>query len=528
MALVLPLLVAQACGGDDNPSSTSDAAEGGSEESGGPPHPSFTEPASGRVLFPTTRTSDLTLSVIGILPGITEVLIDGHSFGPLGEGSAIGELDSNELILHVRGSMVAGDHGLSLRTADSTGDDESAVVAVEIGPTLGQLPEVSIDQDTGLPAQRLLVMGDGDDAVLIALDASADPPRLHLIPRTQDGWDPDARRTVVLPGLVLDANERMLPVAAQRYDQSADDAGRARVAWRVGAPGTRVDILDERWEALAETAPPSTSLTLDEAVGTQPFEWAELGRPWLLGDRLLVELLAPRDVESPRPGDRSLVHAKVQPRADGLDPPQRLSIGSELVDVDALGPAIDTIAAATGRPAPISIRVDRTQARLVELDPTSGFLRVRDTEIAAGTDDLAFATLPVASVVGAFGSRTTAGVSTQSGGRVRLSFMDDSGGNGLRSTSLPAKELPDFPLISGEVAPGSVDGLTVFLVPYGDAAPLHVVYAVGNIAEYTTVDALACGSVAIANAPLLNTASTAFACTRDGTLWLGTLTTVAP
>src|SRR5262245_34020711 len=77
LALCLAGGASGACGGDDG---TAEAGDGsGSGTTGeGLPLPAFGEPASGRLAVPATRTDDLELSVQGIVPGLTELVIDGR------------------------------------------------------------------------------------------------------------------------------------------------------------------------------------------------------------------------------------------------------------------------------------------------------------------------------------------------------------------------------------------------------------------------------------------------------------------
>lgn len=532
----LPVLLVAAmftgCGGGDGGVTTVNADTGGSSGTGGPPLPGFAEPASGRVQLTVYRDADLRLSLLNVVPGATDLVIDGHTLGPLGDGAAAGQLDANALTLRVRGGLVLGEHRMMLRTADLEGRDESEEVIVDIRPNAERHPTATLDLDTGLPGRQLLTTGAGDDELLLVLDPSVDPPTLHLLPRRPSGtapgesepsWDPEGVRTVALPGLVLDSSERPMPVSALRYDHTDDDPGRLRVAWRVGSPGNAVAIIDATWDQATPKAPPR--LTIDQApfVGEHPAQWAQLGRPWLVGDRLVTELYAPLDVESPRPGDHRLMHTRLHEQADGFDPPQRITVGPDQVDLDHLGPALDRIAVAAGQPPPLSIRADRLQPLVLQLDDAGAF-RPHFTEVTPSDDDIGFATLPVATVLGAFGSRTAVSLSTRPSSRLRVSLLGDFSGS-VRVATFGVTDLPDFPNITGETAPAIVDGLTTFAVPYGDARPVHLVYPLGSGAQFVVPDdTMRCQGVAAAYTATGPT--TPLACTRDGTVWLGALSVV--
>jgi hypothetical protein len=377
-----------------------------------------------------------------------------------------------------------------------------------------------------IAGSRLLAFGEGDDAVLVVLEPADPEPRLVLVPRGESGWDVAGARTVAAAGLRLGPEERVLPAAALRRERADGDPGRVRVAFRVGAPGERIDVLDVAWDEAAPELVPQASLDVGTALGDRAAEWAELGRPWLVADLLLAELWAPVDVESPRPGDRALVWSRVQDATPGLEAPQRVSVHADLVDLDRLGPALDRAASEVGAPAILTIRADQHQPLVLEHDPTGG-LRLRQT-VQDGTDrTFAFVDLPLASVIGAFGSRTVAGLTATASGRLRVALVDDIGAEGLRDTSLSDEDLPAFDQVTGELAPGSVAGLTVFLVPYGPELPVQAVHTAGGPVRVTPLPELACDAVALAPAPD-DDGELPLACARDGELWLGSLRAVPP
>ncbi|HEY0133359.1 MAG TPA: hypothetical protein VGB85_04745, partial [Nannocystis sp.] len=124
-------------------------------------------------------------------------------------------------------------------------------------------------------------------------------------------------------------------------------------------------------------------------------------------------------------------------------------------------------------------------------------------------------------IIGSFGSRTVAAVDRE--GRVSLSLLETSRGNVPRKISPKASKLPLAPA-TGPLAPGLGRGFPFFLVPYGDAAPVHVIasdgldYFVAPLADLHC-DALALAVTLAGNDP--EQAALPLACLADGELRLG-------
>ncbi|MCA9651695.1 MAG: hypothetical protein KC501_17405 [Myxococcales bacterium] len=519
----LPLALALGCSGGDDAAGDTEGDEGSSSEDGGPPLPSFSEPASGRLSLASTRSDDVSLEVLGISLGETELLLDGIPMGTLGEGSIVGRLDTSALVLFLHGSMIPGTHRMTLRTAAPSGTKDSEIVVVDISTDASLVPTATLDDAPALAGTRVHAFGHDEGGVLMVIEPAEPAPRLHLLPRGPTGWDPAERRSVSTPGLELGPGLDALPIAALRHHVAGDDPGRVRVAWRVGRPGTRIDLLDLPWDEASPEPAPSASLTVSDALAGRPAEWAELQRPWLVGDRLIAELLAPIDVEAARPGDRAVVHARIADDGTAIDPPQRLMVGSDLVDLDDLGPAIDLVASDRGAPAPFTLRVAQREPVVLDLDPSRGLLQVR-ASVIDGADVEPFASeLPLVTVTGAFGSRTVAEL--RAGGEeptLQVGFFDDLSG-AVDRRILDPEALPDLASASGGLAPGSIDGLTVFLVPLGAELPVHAVYAKGDDVGVAVLDELHCESVALGTAGGRGTLP--LACARDGQVWLGELST---
>jgi hypothetical protein len=235
----------------------------------------------------------------------------------------------------------------------------------------------------------------------------------------------------------------------------------------------------------------------------------------------VVELWAPLDVESPRPGDRSVVWSRMEDDALAIEAPQRVTVRADLVDLDQLGLVVDRIARETGGPPALTVRVDQHQPLVLEHDPAGG-LRVRPTVVDGRDRSFSFVTLPLATVLGAFGSRTVAGVTAQDSGRMRVTFIDDLGEGGVREHSLSGDELPPLSGVQGELAVGSVAGLSVFLLPYGASEPVHAIYTAGSTVRVVPLPQLHCDSVALVITDALD--ALPLACTLDGQVLVGTLT----
>ncbi|MEM9456024.1 MAG: hypothetical protein AAGF11_17720 [Myxococcota bacterium] len=526
LAMALGLTACQDDGGNAEAGADEDSADP-EQDSGmeGPPRPSFSEPASGELRLSTTREDDVVLTVEGVIPGLTELWIDGQSLGSLpGAGarsSTIGRLDADALRLFVRGSMLPGRHLMFMRTADVTGqsDSEQIIVDIDVGET--QAPIAFEPAPSALLGERVMIDGTGDDALLVLFEAAPSGPLLHLVPSNDEGWDPAGVRTVSAPGLTLAPGEPALPASAVRRGSGDGDAGRVRIAWRVGLPGARVDVVDADWDTLDPTVEPVVSMTVEQALAGQPAEWAQLGRPRLLADLLVVELWAPVDAESPRPGDRAVVWSRLNADTVELQAPQRLSVGPDRIDLDRLGPVVDRASIEHGGPPLVGVRADQHEPLVLEVDPAGG-LRPRVTVLDGRRRTFNFVDFPLATIVGAFGSRTVAGIIVEATGRLRVGLLDDLGEGGFEDFSLGEGDLPAFGRLSGEIAPGVLTGMSVFLVPYGRASPVQAIYTTGDEIEVSPLSDVHCDSVALAATPV-GDGEVPLACAIDGEIRLGML-----
>ncbi|MEM7152848.1 MAG: hypothetical protein AAF799_08395 [Myxococcota bacterium] len=521
--VALGLLLALGCGGDDAAGDEQGEGEAGAStgEDEGPPHPSFAEPASRRLALTGTRHLDIELAVLGVVEGVTELLLDEQTLGPLPEGSVSGQLEPNMLTLYVRGSLVPGQHDMILRTADGTGSDESEPVLVEIAADTSIEPAASLDDTVVARGQHLSSIGHDDHAVLLVLEQTDTDPLLHVLPRSEDGWTADGGPTISLPGLQMGADETSLPVATQRRRVDEGDTGRLRVAWRVDRPGTRIEVVEFEWDQPQTKMFPDLVLDMATARADRTAEWSELRRPWLLGDYLLTELWAPVDVESSRPGDYIIAFARIGGDAQTLDPAQHLALGPDLMDLDGIAPAVDAIAANAGRPAPVSLRADGHRPVILELDPSTNLLGIRSTAVPGRGGNEVKVEGPLASVLGAFGSRTVAGFAAEPEVGMHVSFIDDLGGR-VTTRQTPADAEPNVEDATGPIASASIDGLTVFLVPLGASHPVQALFPVGDDLEIIELPGVQCDAVALAG--IAGVGSVPLACLRDGEVRLGELT----
>jgi hypothetical protein len=352
--------------------------------------------------------------------------------------------------------------------------------------------------------------GRDEAGLLLVADASG---RVHVLPAEGAGWQPDAARTVTLPGLVRGPDDAVPPVSATSV---ADESGeRIRFAWRVGLPGERIDVaqLEMGDDAIG---PVSTAIDLDaDLVGM--VEVAALGRPLLLGDDLVAELIAAADAEHPRPGDRSLVSVRLSPSlSPGLV--KRPSF-AQTQDIDRIGPVVDLTTPPGLGPQLFAARIASVSPAVIEIDD-GGSAHLRTSVAAPIVPALGHIDGPLATIVGAFGSRIVAGWSRQTGA-LSVVQIDDLGSGAVVDVTPP---LEDVGTASGPLVASLLGGAPLMLIPMGADRPAQAILTTSMTASVQPLDALRCDSVALPTSDVANgDAAIRVACLLDGELYLATI-----
>ena len=468
------------------------------------PTPRFLEPANGVLVLPVTRTADIVLQVSALTPGFTTLEIDGRSVGTLGKASEVGQLASSQLTLHMGGAMIPGRHTLQLVTPADEEPKRSTPVTVDLKVEPTGNPTLSELQGTGLFGEALAASGVDESGALLLVDET----RAHVLAADGIGWSLEAVRSLELPG--FHRSDTCLPAAMRLPDEAGD---RLRLAWRVGLPGSRIDVLETTFEDDAPVQIVSAFELEPALVGA--VEHAALDCPALRPRAVLAELLALTDAEHPRDGDRAIV--SVAFLGDGLTfgLPKRLGFG-EVVDLDHLGPVIDLAAPPELAPMLMGARMGQLWPVVIELDAASGTAALRASARHA-IPALTALEGPMAMVTGGFGSRT---IVARSDDRLSIVQIDDS------TRSLPVvhelASIDERP--SGAVAAAIVGGSPLFVVPMGADRPAYMVTSSAATPTVRQLDALRCDAVALPVARVANEhATTAVACLREGELHLATL-----
>lgn len=507
-----------ACGGDEDPSAESEAEAGDAEDTEGAlpelPRPDFIEPASGTVEITTARHDDLRLRVGGVTPGATMVLIDGGNVGTLVSPSAIGVLDHEHLVFHLEGAMLPGTHRVRLSTPGLEEPSSSKEITVRIVAAPPPTLEATLASTEVWYGDRLAAQGTDEHGLLLVVDdATEKAPVLTVARASGEGWDTDDVRSVSLPGLVVGLDPR--PAVGAWLEESDDDV-RLLVAWRVGTPGERIDVVDVGWDT-GEPGEPRPVLTSEPPL-VGHVEYASWGVPSMLGRTLMAEIHQAVDVESPRPGDHTLAFVRLRgtPSEPGLR--KRVGFGTTQ-DLDATGPTIDLLAARWDGVRSMSVRRNRSIADIVDVSDTSGLPRLRPGAPKAHASFGATFTGGLVTLVGAFGGRTIAGLVEN---RVEV-WEHDPVRNELREVSPQADALPEAPP-SGPLGATIVGGHVVLFVPYGPAEPVRAVITGSTPATVVPLEALRCDAVAAPATTAGNTAGAVqVACLRDRAVRIGTV-----
>jgi hypothetical protein len=468
-----------------------------------------------------TRTEDLTLEVRFVYSALTQLLVDGVSVGTMGDLERVGRYRPNAasedgggtLELRLDGAMIPGEHEVQLYTPGTVEPLRSNELLVRIVDAAAPTLEAELES-TVADAGGWLVANDGLVGVVRALPGKQ--PKLTIVRPTGGQWDEDGAITLALPGYEAVADELAAAVSLTMLESVDPGIDRLRLAWRVGNPGERIDFADVIWSPdAASVTDPETALTLaPDLVGT--VEWAELGRPVAAGDTLVAELYAPHDTESPVPGDRALVSVALWGTPPGPGKPSRVQLGETAADMDAIGPALDLAALGAGAPRSFSVRVGGHGPAVIDV---AASLSLRAVAESTSAPSMAQASSRLVTVLGAFGSRTVAAVTPRG---VDLFHVDASGENGATDMSPAPATLPEKKP-SADCATGVIAGAAVFLVPYGDDAPVHAVRSVGTV-DVQALEDLHCDAVELAPTVDGNDSGTLdLACLSGDDLLLGSL-----
>lgn len=508
--LLAALALTPACAG------SGDEGSGGASTStttgDAPVQPRFDDPASGPIELGCNRSTPFRFAVSGVIPGTTRVLLDGAPLTDLSSTSALARLDPTQLILQIHGALVAGRHTVVLANPGADDEDDEPVLSREleiiVKASVVPVPEVSLAATSIAAADALLDAGISDLGLLAALDLSSDPPRLHIRRREGAGWAAQGP-ALDLPGYIHDPAALAPAVAARLRPGAAEgDPPRLRVAYRVGHPGVAIDTIDLPW---GDSPPaPARALAVPAPVD-EPVEWVAYERPHLLDDLLLVEMYAPIDVESPRPGDRRLIALPWPTTGPGA--PLTLH-GAVQSDLESVGPALDLAAMVDGREPSLIAREGRSHplrvishGGLVTLEPIAEPLGLPLDQ-----------PLAIAAIHAAFDGSTVLALAPD--GAARLLLFDPMAS--APPLAVPVVGLPDA-APTGPVAVGLLAGFATFLIPYGDDAVVHAVFSDGQQSRVAPLAGLHCRALAIALDPPGEAAQVALACLGDGELRTGTL-----
>lgn len=519
LALLACLLAACSAPADDDTGGVDSSDDGGEPY----PSPDFLNPAVGSFLVSAEQTAPELFVLQDVVPGLTQVLLDGYSLGSLDTSNAIGALQAESLSLTLHGALTAGTHAVQLLTPGPDGplySNELEMQVVPADPLADPVWSASLDAKVVGTGTRLLSSGVGAGR-LLALIAEADPdPQIWLYRAGKPGWSTAEPIYMPLEGHVLSSMSFVPGVSAVAFPEPGGaPPKRARVVYSVGLPATKISTRDVQIDPSPIVLDPVVAFDRDQALAGLEVEYAAFGVPVALGHTLISELHAAFDAEQPHPGDHRLVSSFWRGEDLGWTAPQQIGTTTP-TDLDALGPAPVLMDIPAARTSTLSVRIGGA---------FPGVLELRDNGAASITTPPLTAPLGVrgditlATVISHFGSRTVAAVDHR--GHVGLALLETSRGNVPLAASPDPEDLPDAPA-TGPLAVGVGRGYPFFLVPYGAAAPVHVVASRGDSGLVQALEDLHCDAVALATTLAGNDpddASVALACLYAGELRLGSV-----
>ncbi|MEE9385794.1 MAG: hypothetical protein V3V08_20485 [Nannocystaceae bacterium] len=478
------------------------------------------------------RLEPLHFGVADTVGGVTQLLIDTHSVGPLQAGSTLGVLDETGLTLAQSGAMRTSAHTLRLYTPGTVAPLYSKGLTITVVQARPPRLVAELDIEAFAAGTSMSRQGPPDRPLLLVVDdRDLDAPHVTLLRADGLGWQRDSPQVVSVPGYRAASTQHVPAIAATLlFDpddpndpNDPDDPGPygIRVAWRVGLPGTHVDFLNVQLLHVPSIVGQATAVFTLDAVQTQAAEWATLGRLLFVGNILLTEYRIHANAEHPFPGDRKLAMSRWRAGHDAPDPPEQVAtVGA--MDLDALDTAIDARAVELGVPAPLSVRVGG-RTGLATLD-----IWTRTVTVAALHEErpsFAREAINITTIVGALLSRTTA--SLEPDGQIQALFVDVGGRNAPQLRVLDPQLRPEA-APTGPIVATVLLGTPFFLVPYGDAAPVLAVTSTGAELESQTLLGLHCDEIAPRQLPMGDDRNTVgLACLRDGLVYSGSLTATA-
>lgn len=511
------------CGSNDTAMADADQGDGDDEP---PPPPSFAGLSDEVLVVSAAQVEDLTLAVADLRYD-TRIDIDGRSWALGGSGPAA--LEDETLRIALGGAMVVGRHELSLVHQVGSVELRSAVVEIQVVPSMPGLLGATLQPDVVDAGDRLVAHGQGGEAVLGVVDDLGARVQVRAGAWSAEGFE------LELPGLVAGTGiegRASLDLSIASVGQGAEQARWMVAAWLAddGASAyARIIEVTGPGVPLGEAGPPIKMWSLDDeqqlaALG--PHEAAPRIEAVTLLDRMLVlGVEARRDAETSSPGDHLLVTRWLTSNlasgaSNGGEPaPPVLLRGPSSRDLDLPGDArLWTFA---GHHSALSVRVGLGFPWLLTIAANGLPSLVEDPG--------QLVSVPVAatwmrSADGAFGSRHVFALEAgPEGPRVRVlrinrwSEQTDDAGD-----VIDLVELGSMP--SGSPSLALLDGVPTLVIPMGPELDVLVLRSTGVGAQLEQLAGLRCDELALAGPSFDGVGDTLpLACLIGGELRLGAL-----
>jgi hypothetical protein len=525
LAIGFAALACRPPGGDGEDTGDGEADTGTTGDLDSVPAPAFLNPALGDFTIVSTQYVPKDIVVQRITLGNTQLLIDGQAAGTLGPGSSLGELTGDRLRIFLHGALTLGTHTLQLASHAADGPRFSTELTMNVTAPTTRPPQVraEIEPEPRDVGDALILSGSGSDALLGVLTAGP-TPELRLYRVVDGAWPAAPLAETALPGYTPKAMSFTPGVTARALPPTpGNEAYALRLAYSRGVPGDAILTRDLTVDSEPSFGPLQTAVDLSADL-FRDAEFAALGRPFLLGDALLAEFLAADDAETAHPGDRGLVHVRRTSDRTAWSVPERVPT-PDPIDLDAIGPALSLPQLTLG--GALSVRMGQRLAGLLTLsDAGAALISVPDDNF----DLLPGAPALLTTITSNLGARTVAAIGPDR--KLAVAFLGTGGRPRNSGQVLGADDLPAAS-VTAPPAAGVVLGYSAFLVPYGDAAPVHVVLGDGSsvfVAELVDPEPLHCRAVALLPSLAGNTDEPALplACLQADGLRVGHLTTERP